>query len=89
MTKFGFIRSGKGEIFWRKTQRNETKAQLNDLERRRLQAYPFCFDVSMHPKESWKDFMLSNFSLDVFKFDFCLLTDHFQSFTKTLNEHSW
>ena len=35
--------------------------------------YPFCFDVSMHPKESWKDFMLSNFSLDVFKFDFCLL----------------
>ena len=41
MTKFGFIRFGKGEIFWRKTQRNETEAQLCDLERQRLQVYPF------------------------------------------------
>ena len=37
MIKFGFIRSGKGEIFWRKTQRNETIAQLRDIERQRPQ----------------------------------------------------
>ena len=48
MTKFGFIRSGKGEIFWRKAQRNETIAQLTDLERQRLQVYPFCYDLSVH-----------------------------------------
>ena len=41
MTKFGFVRSGRGEIFWRKTQRTETTAQLSDLERQRLQVDPF------------------------------------------------
>ena len=51
MTKFGFIRSGKGEIFLRKPQRNETIAQLSDLERQRQQANPFCFDVSMNSKD--------------------------------------
>ena len=50
MTKFGFIRSGKGEIFW-KAQRNETIAQLSDLERQRLRVYPFYYDVSVHSKE--------------------------------------
>ena len=39
MTKFGFVRSGRGEIFW--TQWTETTAQLNDLERQRLQVDPF------------------------------------------------
>ena len=41
MTKFGFVRSGRGEIFWRKTQRTETTAQLSELERQRLQVDPF------------------------------------------------
>ena len=67
MTKFGFIRSGKGEIFWRKVQRNETIAQLSDLERQRLQMYPFCYNVSVHI------LCLQVFSLNVFKFDLYLL----------------
>ena len=41
MTKFGFVRSGGGDIFWRKTQRTETTAQSSDLERQRLQVDPF------------------------------------------------
>ena len=51
MTKFEFIRSGKGEIFWRKTQKNETIGQLSDLERQRQQVNSFCFDVSMNSKD--------------------------------------
>ena len=41
MAMLGFVRSGRGEIFWRKTQRTETTAQLSDLERQRLQVDPF------------------------------------------------
>ena len=51
MNMFGFIRSGKGEIFLRKPQRNETMVQLSDLERQRQPAHPFCFDVSMNSKD--------------------------------------
>ena len=72
MTKFGFIRSGKGEIFWRKTQRNETIGQLSDLERQRQQVNPFCFDVSMNSKDD-------QCSQSRFLF---IKTEHFQSFKK-------
>ena len=51
ITKFGLMRSERGEIFWRKTQKNETTAQLSDLERLRLQVYPLCFDVLINSKE--------------------------------------
>ena len=64
MTKFGFIRSGKGEIFWRKTQRNETKAQLNDLERRRLQAY--LFPITLKKRQMMATFFLLFFLSTVF-----------------------
>ena len=53
MTKFRLMRSGKGEIFWRKTLGNEAIVQLSDLEWLCLliPVYPFCFDVSMNSKE--------------------------------------
>ena len=73
MTKFGFIRSGKGEIFWRKAQRNETIAQLSDLERQRLQEYPFLWRVSALQRMIGNILCLQVFSLNVFKFDLYLL----------------
>ena len=54
ITKFGLMRSERGEIFWRKTLINETTAQLSDLERLRLQVYPLCFDVLINSKECLK-----------------------------------
>ena len=80
MTKFGFIRFGKGEIFWRKTQRNETEAQLCDLERQRLQVYPW--RVSELQKMIEDILCPHMFSLNVFKFDLYLLK---QSIFKSLN----
>ena len=80
MTKFGFIRFGKGEIFGRKTQRNETEAQLCDLERQRLQVYPW--RVSELQKMIEDILCLHMFSLNVFKFDLYLLK---QSIFKSLN----
>ena len=47
--EFGFVRFGKGEIFWMKTlkrfQRNGTIAQLSNLQRQSFQVYPFVCDV--------------------------------------------
>ena len=80
MTKFGLIRFGKGEIFWRKTQRNETEAQLCDLERQRLQVYPW--RVSELQKRIEDILCLHMFSLNVFKFDLYLLK---QCIFKSLN----
>ena len=37
MTKFGFICSGKGEIFWMKTQRNETISLFSKRTRTSIQ----------------------------------------------------
>ena len=70
MTKYGLTCSGKGEIILRKTLRNETIAQLSDLERLRLQVYPFCFDVSMNSRDI---LCLQVFPLNVLKFDLYLL----------------
>ena len=72
MTKFGFIRSGKGEIFWRKAQRNETIAQLSDLERQRLQVYPFRYDVSVHSKEWLETFYAFKFFRSMFSSLICI-----------------
>ena len=59
--------------FWRKTQGNETIAQLSDLEWLRPQMYPFCFDVSLNSKEWLKTFYAFKFfSLKVLKFDLYL-----------------
>ena len=66
----GFIRSGKGEIFWRKTQQG-------------LQGYPFCFDMSMNSKEWSKTFYAFKFFHSIFQVWFVLIdTGHFQSFKK-------
>ena len=73
MTKFGFTRSGTGEIFWRKTQRNETIAQLNDLEWQHLQVYPPCFEVSMNSKERLKTIYAWSFFAQCFHVWFVLL----------------
>ena len=78
MTKFEFIRSGKGEIFWRKTQKNETIGQLSDLERQRQQVNSFCFDVSMNSKDDWKHLMLSSFFAQCSQVWFLFIkTEHF------------
>ena len=50
----GFIRSGKGEIFWRKTQQG-------------LQGYPFCFDMLMNSKEWSKTFYAFKFFHSIFQ----------------------
>ena len=85
MTKFGFIRSGKGEIFWRKAQRNETIAQLRDLERQRLQVYSFFMTCQCTPKNDWKHFMPSSFFAQCFQVWFVLIKlEHLQSFLKRL-----
>ena len=84
MTKFGFIRCGKGEIFWRKTERNETTAQLSDLERQRLQVSRL-FALTSHwtPKGDWKHFMPSSFFAQCFQAWFVFIkTEHFHSFKK-------
>ena len=84
MTKFGFIRCGKGEIFWRKTERNETTAQLSDLERQRLQVSRlFALTSQWTPKGDWKHFMPSSFFAHCFQVWFVFIkTEHFQSFKK-------
>ena len=84
MIKFGFIRCGKGEIFWKKTERNETTAQLSDLERQRLQVSRlFALTSQWTPKGDWKHFMPSSFFAHCFQVWFVFIkTEHFQSFKK-------
>ena len=70
MTKFRFIHSGIGETFWRKTQRNETIAQLCDLEH--LQLYPLCFVMSMNSKGWLKTFYAFKFFHSMFSSLICI-----------------
>ena len=74
----GLICSGKGEIFWRKTQQC-------------LQVYPFCFDMSMNSKEWLKTFYASKFFHSIF-FKFICIHGHRASselYKETLIEHIW
>ena len=74
MNKFGFICSRKGEIFWRKTQRNEKNSAITRPQAVVSPSVTFLFWLVNELRRMIKNILcLQGFFLNVLKFDLYLL----------------
>ena len=74
MNKFGFICSRKGEIFWRKTQRNEKNSAITRPQAVVSPSVTFLFWLVNELRRMVKNILcLQGFFLNVLKFDLYLL----------------